>query len=73
MSNHVVMCRVLFMPSTTKIAYTLSEAAEAVGLSEKTLERAIQAGELKASRPTRRWSITVKDLTDWITSDRRSA
>jgi excisionase family DNA binding protein len=49
-----------------KLAYTLRTAAEAVGCSWKHLERAINAGELRAKRDGRIYRITAKDLQAWL-------
>lgn len=35
----------------TKLAYTRTEAAEATGLSPDTIDDAIRAGDLRATRP----------------------
>lgn len=57
-------------PHRGRLAYTLSEAAEATGLSEKTLTRAIKAGELNAGRTSEagRYTITRAALTAWLTA-----
>jgi len=34
-----------------KLSYTIPEAADATGLSEITIRRAIRAGDLRANRP----------------------
>lgn len=68
-----------FLSMPTKISYNLNEAAEAVGLSTKTLQRAIAAGDLIAYYPTSRGGrrarplIKVDDLMEWLTSDRKTA
>lgn len=57
-------------PHRGRLAYTLSEAAEATGLSEKTLTRAIKAGDLAAGRTSEagRYTITRDALTAWLTA-----
>lgn len=57
-------------PHRGRLAYTLTEAAEATGLSEKTLTRAIKAGDLLAGRTSEagRYTITRTALTDWLTA-----
>lgn len=34
-----------------KVAYTVAEAAEATGVSEATIARAVRAGDIRATRP----------------------
>lgn len=45
-----------------KVAYTVAEAAEATGVSERTIARAIKAGDLRASRPKVGGKAVAKDL-----------
>ena len=51
---------------TERIALTLREAADAVGLSERTLLRAIKAGDLVPRYPTRKAVILADELRAWI-------
>ena len=44
------------------------EAAEVVGLAEKTIERAILRGELRAFKPAGRVRIRRADLNQWVDS-----
>jgi excisionase family DNA binding protein len=44
------------------------EAAKVVGLAEKTIERAILRGELRAFKPAGRVRIRRADLNQWIES-----
>lgn len=77
MLNLVSKCSVLSMP--TPISYTLQGAAEAVGLSTKTLSRAIESGDLLSFQPTAkdgkrgRTLILHADLMGWLTGEPRSA
>lgn len=50
------------------ISYNLDGAAEAAGVSRKTIERAIRAGDLVAHYPTSRPLILPEDLRRWVTS-----
>ena len=58
----------------TKLAYNLSEAATACGVSRDTIKRAIAAGALKAAKtstdeagdPVGRYVITAKSLEAWL-------
>lgn len=63
----------MHMVKPEKLMYTISEAASAVGLSEKTIRRAIDAGTLPVYYPTRRAAIKPDDLLTWATTDRKSA
>lgn len=58
---------------TTRLAYTRKEAAEACGVSEDTIRRAINSGALRAKRTSRKgdkatgkYLITAKDLQAWL-------
>lgn len=60
----------------TTVAYTIATAAEATGLSRKTIERAVKAGKLRAKRssltpdgePTGSYVIPAPALAAWIDS-----
>lgn len=49
-----------------KLAYTIAEAAEAVGVSTDVIRRAIRRGDLVASYITSRPVIAVSELEAWI-------
>ncbi len=49
-----------------KVAYTVNEALQALGISRNTLYRAIAAGELKTRKIGSRTIILVVDLDDWV-------
>ena len=65
---------------STRLAYSRKEAAEACGVSEDTIRRAINSGALRAKRtngqsakaasnkerPAGRYIITAKDLQAWL-------
>lgn len=57
---------------TTTVAYTVKTAAEATGLSERTIDRAIKSGDLKATRPKvdgrsiAKDVISASELARWI-------
>lgn len=64
----------------SRIAYSVKEAAEAIGLSEDTIKRAIRAGDLEAHTPRvegrqiARQVIRAEELDRWINDeDRKSA
>lgn len=56
--------------SPTKLFLTLAEAAEATGLSTRTLREAVNAGKLKAKRTgedgTGRFLFRVAHLESWF-------
>ncbi|AXH70470.1 HTH DNA binding protein [Gordonia phage Daredevil] len=49
-----------------KLAYSKSEAASIVGVSEPTIERAIKAGDLMAKRIGTRVVIPDEELKAWF-------
>lgn len=57
-----------------RLAYTRAEAAEACGVSEASIKRAIACGRLRAKRtavndegdPTGKYLILAADLTAWL-------
>lgn len=51
-----------------KIGYTIYEAAEACGVSDATIRRAIRDGYLAAYYPTTRAVILREELISWIKS-----
>lgn len=50
-----------------KIGYSVNEAAHALGLSEKTIRRAIKGGELATSRIGSKIVIQLKNIEAWLT------
>lgn len=62
--------------SPAKIAYTIYEAAEACGVSDSIIRRAIAKGDLVPRYPTSKAVLLADDLRDWLESaptERRSA
>lgn len=51
---------------TERIALSPSEAGELVGLSRKSIDRAIEAGELPYLKAGRRTIIRRSSLDDWL-------
>lgn len=49
-----------------KLAYTIAEAAEACGVSEPIIRRAIRKGDLVPRYPTSRPVIPADELADWL-------
>jgi excisionase family DNA binding protein len=57
------------MSTVTKLAYTIAEAAEATGYSEKTIRRAIDAGDLVVRYGTKTKPVVKADeLEAWLDS-----
>jgi excisionase family DNA binding protein len=60
----------------TRLALAVPEAAEAVGVTEKTIRAAIHSGDLKAKRQSRnkegqgvgKYLVKVSDLETWFDS-----
>jgi hypothetical protein len=50
------------------IAYNLTDAAAAVGVSLRVLQRAIAKGDLTRRYPTRKPVILYDDLLEWVNS-----
>lgn len=50
-----------------KIGYSVNEAAHALGLSEKTIRRAIRGGDLISSRIGSKIVIQLKNIEAWLT------
>lgn len=58
---------ITYVVNATKLAYTLSEAAEQVGYSDEILRQAIRRGELDASYGTvRKPVIRATELVRWL-------
>lgn len=56
-----------------RIAYSPAEVAELLGLSRKAIYRAIERGELRASRVTNRLRIRSADVDAWLDDGRVEA
>jgi excisionase family DNA binding protein len=50
--------------------YTTASLAAEIGVSERTIRRAITEGELHATRRCGRWIITVDDVLAWVRTGR---
>jgi excisionase family DNA binding protein len=53
---------------TTKLAYSLPEAADALSVSQEVLRRAIRAGNLPFRKNGRTYLIATTDLLAWFES-----
>lgn len=52
-----------------RIAYTIDQAAEAVGLHRNTLRDRVSSGELPARKRAGKWLILRSDLLRWLQED----
>jgi excisionase family DNA binding protein len=57
------------LSQSERLLLTVSEVAEATGLSSNAVYRAIAAGELRASKLRRRLRVQRADLDAWIDSN----
>ena len=53
---------------TPRVVYRIKEAAARLGVSEKSIRRAIQRGKLKANHTFRVWLIPAAELERFINS-----
>lgn len=53
-------------PTSPPVAYTIQQAARAVGLPANTLRDRVASGELPAVKRCRRWLIRREDLLAWL-------
>jgi len=56
---------ILQTPSTI---YTLQQAADVLGMHERTLLDRLRTGEIKASKQAGRWYILHSSLVEWVES-----
>lgn len=54
------------MTDVERVAFSIREAAEAVGLSESTVRKAYREGQITAHFPTNNPTILRDDLVAWI-------
>lgn len=52
--------------STDRLAYTIDQAAEAVGLPRNTLRDRVASGEIPAVKRAGKWLIRKADLLKWL-------
>ncbi|MBC8550951.1 MAG: helix-turn-helix domain-containing protein [Candidatus Brocadiales bacterium] len=50
----------------TRVWFTISEAAEYLRVSEKTLRRAASNGTIKYKKPTKKYVFHIKWLNSWV-------
>ncbi len=62
----VVLQTIAALPKSDRLAYTIAEAAAAIGLPRSTLRDHVSSGELKASKRCGKWLILREDLIRWI-------
>ena len=54
------------VPEDTKTWFTISEAAEFLRVSEKTLRRAASNGTIRYKKPTKKYVFHIKWLNSWV-------
>ena len=54
------------MDESTKLTYTLEEAAEAMNVSRTTMSKIIHRKDFPAFRAGRRWIIPVETFKKWL-------
>jgi excisionase family DNA binding protein len=57
-------------PGMPRVAYSPSEVAHLLGLSRKAIYRAIQRGDLAASRVSNRLRVRPADIDSWLDAAR---
>lgn len=55
-------------PPLARTLHTTASLAAELGTSERTIRRAIEAGELAATRRAGRWVMTTEDVCTWARS-----
>lgn len=50
-----------------RLAYSLAEAADVIGIPKRTLQDAQSRGEFKATKRCGRWMVTRAELLRWLT------
>ena len=53
-------------PEEKRVWFTISEAAEYLRVSEKTLRRAASNGAIKYKKPTKKYVFHIKWLNSWV-------
>jgi len=54
------------LPKIDRIAYTIDQAAEAIGLPRNTVRDRVSSGELRAVKRCGKWLILREDLLRWL-------
>jgi len=54
------------LPKVDRIAYTIDQAAEAIGLPRNTVRDRVSSGELRAVKRCGKWLILREDLLRWL-------
>lgn len=58
------------MTAPSRTLHTTASLALELGTSERTIRRAIEMGELRATRRAGRWVMTVADVVEWAENGR---
>jgi excisionase family DNA binding protein len=56
------------METTGKLAYSITELAERLGLAERTVRKMVKDGRLPSVRAGDRWLIPVSGISKWLES-----
>ena len=67
-SLQLVLCVVVGWPASAFAAKTLTEAAQLLHVSTKTLQRMIRSGDLPALKVGGQWRLRESQLISWIQS-----
>jgi len=54
-----------------KLFYSKAEAAEILGVCNKTIERYLLAGKLKGAKPGRDWKISAEDINAFYEASKK--
>lgn len=54
------------LPAPERLAYSLREAAELIGVPERTFRDAFSRGEFAAVKRCGRWLVTRRELLRWL-------
>lgn len=54
------------LPKSDRIAFTIDQAAEAIGLPRNTVRDRVSSGEIRAVKRCGKWLILRADLLQWL-------
>ena len=56
----------LQLPKSERLAYTIDQAADAIGVPRNTLRDRVSTGEIPAKKRCGKWLILREDLLRWL-------